>query len=294
MTSDDFLYNVSYQVGPYLAALKGPIFRDVVDETIDNNCTIPMTTSFIKIAQTNTNFSSSNSSPTVSLTAASGLKVNRLLLQFSLPAQYAKNKSDQFCYDSLPGIKCINQIEVYVNGFGQSETMRPTGMIQRLIDYYGVEWMEKRGAKLLGGLRTDVRRDDNQTLKGYTNQHFNSSDYKENLITPEVKIDLPVPVHLFYNEEKFAFMLSLNSMVELKFIFNPIQAFSSYTRDMVPEPFAGSLLLYAECIGPIEQKNVFNNLPYSGAHERSYYYIKTFQWIFGQNHRHITMICSVL
>ena len=41
---------------------------------------------------------------------------------------------------------------------------------------------------------------------------------------------------------------------------------------MVPEPFAGSLLLYAECIGPIEQKNVFNNLPYSGAHERSYYF----------------------
>jgi hypothetical protein len=220
-----------------------------------------MTRQFFQLQVTNSNFTGNGTSPTITIDRSRGFKINRILLTWNLPVQTARNSWDQMAYDSLPGINCINSIEVIV-GSTQFETLSASQIISRYFNYYGPEMFIHYAKTWWGGIKTDKICTPFQQMRGMQSGPFNLSDVSQNVILPSIHIVLPAPLSFLFNKEKFCFVLAKETGVEFKLMFHPSQTFISRNPDAVLAPIGDSINVYIEAINPCEVANFWNNLPY--------------------------------
>jgi len=257
------------------ATLQGTkILETLIDQSVDNKIFIPIKREIFQINALNTDFiGGGQRNPTIFLNQSKGFKINQVFLHFLLPAQYARNSFDKMCYDSLPGINCISSIKTCIKN-SVTEHISAPEIIKRYLDYFGYDTFMQLADEWWGGVRTDKICSPNQKLHGILNNEFDPVDISKNVILPELKIKLPIPVSFFFNEEKHCFLLASNSIVEVMISFKTSQEIITKTRDCLLVPLTGSMSVVAECLNPVEIGNYYNNLAYINLKQNDEYYFK--------------------
>lgn len=257
-------YKDQFNTAAIFGLLKQSHFKYVLEDlSVDNNRYIPVKRDIWHCSINNSDFNDQGRNPTVNLNISKGFKLNMAYVTFTLPAQYAKTPSDMMCYDSLPGIQCIQQLEINISNNIQIETVTPQIMIQRYIDFFGYDLFMELASKWFGGVKTDTKCDPNQVLHGVVGDRFDTKDQSKNVILPPTQIILPLPISLLYNDEKYCFVRLDDCSVEVKFLFKNIVNIITRTTGTYPTPLSGTLDLYIENLVPNEFSESFNNLEYS-------------------------------
>lgn len=251
----------SLAISAPMALMRGTHINNLIDISTDYQSVLPMTRQFFQLQVTNTNFNGTGQSPTITIDRSRGFKINRILLTWNLPVQTARNSWDQMAYDSLPGINCINSIEVIV-GSTQFETLSASQIISRFFNYYGPEMFIHYAKTWWGGIKTDTMCTPLQQMRGIQSGPFNLSDPAQNVILPGVHIVLPAPLSFLFNKEKFCFVLAKETGIEFKLMFHPSSSFISRNQDAVLTQNGDIVNVFIEAINPCEVANFWNNLPY--------------------------------
>ena len=249
----NILYKDQYDTAAIFGLLKQTQFKYTLEDlSVDNNRYIPIKREVWHCSINNADFNDQGRNPTVAIAVSKGFKVNMAHVNFTLPPQYAKTPSDMMCYDSLPGIQCIQQLEVNVSNNIQIETITPQIIIQRYIEFYGYPLFMQMASKRFGGIKTDKKCDPNQILHGVIGDRFDTKDQSKNVILPQLKISLPLPISLLFNDEKYCFMRIDDVSIEVKFLFKNIVNLVTRTQGTHPAPLSGTLDLHIDNIYPNE------------------------------------------
>lgn len=256
-----------------------------VDLTVDNEAYVPIFRTAWKTTINNTDFTSSGRSPTIPIIVARGFKIDFVWASFHLPAQVARELTDKFAYDNLPGINCLQQIEASIGGSIQLETVQPTAIIQRLIRYFGIDMFKVLARKLWGGFRDANECGPLQKLTGVSASALSTTDLSKNEVFPKILIRLPIPISLFFNNERFNFFLSMDTPLEVKFIFKNASNFISRSLNATLNEVGDSIDVHMEYLNPNEYVHFWNSLPYTQITPEPYYtkdaYFETFTKNYG-------------
>ena len=262
MTSSNSLatdYSLAFSAASTL--MRGTHVNSLIDISTDWQSVLPLVRQFFQLQVTNNSFTGNGQSPTLTIDRSRGFKINRILLTWNLPQQVARNSWDKMAYDSIPGINSINMIEVII-GSTQFETVTPAQIISRYFNYYGPELFIRYAKDWWGGIKTDNICTPLQQLQGIQSGVYNASDPSQNIILPQVHIILPAPISILFNPEKFCFVLSQDTGLEFKMLFQPSSVYISRTPDCVLAPNNDSVNVFIESLNPCEVTNFWNNIPY--------------------------------
>jgi hypothetical protein len=222
---------------------------------------IPVVREVHQINTLNSDFTGTGKNLTITFLQARGVKVYKLWLKFTLPAQYARSLSDRMEYDSLPGIHCIQQLETARSNGSQIETVTPAAIVQRFRFAYG-DMFNTYAMQFWGGYKDKDYAGPLQRLTGTKNAYISSTDMKQNEIFPAIHIFLPMASSLFFNEETFSFLASQYSPVEFKIIFKNTNSFLSFTQQATCNDFVSQCEVYEESLRVNEFANHFTGLAY--------------------------------
>lgn len=255
--------------------LQGTNFiQNLLDKSVDNKLAIPIKRDIYEYTITNSDFvSGGNKNPTLFLNQSRGFKINMLFLEFVLPPQFARSSYDQMCYDTLPGINCINRISTCIKN-NETESITSQNIIKRYLDYFGYDLFEQYAEDWWGGIRTDKKCSPHQKLHGTLNGFFDPVDINNNIILPALKIILPLPVSFLFNNERHCFLLASKSVIECVLSFKTASELITRNVDAILTPIAGTLSLVCEYLNPCELGNHFNNLSYVNTSKRKEYFFK--------------------
>lgn len=269
----------SYRLDPSVAAAgliasaRQNHFAEPRDLSTDIDAYIPINRSVWKYTVSGTDFTGTGKNTTLAILQSKTFKIGTVYVRYNLPAQYARDLTDKFAYDSLPGINIISQIETSISGAYQIETVTPPAIIQRYIEAYGIEEFKRLAVRWWGGYVDGTYRGPLQTLTGINRTTLSSTDLTRNLIFPETPILLPVPACLFFNKEKFCFYLSMDSPVQMKFIFNNTPSVMTRSSQAVVTDLSSSLDVYFEYLNPNEVGNFWTGLSYTVEDSQNRYFL---------------------
>lgn len=258
---------------PYESAMAGIIacarqrkLNKPVDITTDYEATVPVARRVYKIQTANTDYTGSGRSPTIGVMTSRGHKIDFVWVSFWLPAQVARDLSDKFEYDSLPALNALQQVETTLGGSIQLETVNTIGIIQRLYNYFGHEQFKILANKHWGGFYDPItgERGPLQRLTGLSKTSLSTTDLAQNEIFPRMAVHVPMPVSLFFNRERFCFSLSMDTPLDVKFVFRDTTAFISRTAHTTPALLGDQMDVYHEWLQVVDQDLFFNNSSYFG------------------------------
>lgn len=259
----------NYIAQPYgllYSVISGNGFSLPIDLTTKYQTAIPYFKKLVKLSNTTLDFNDKKST-NVPIQSGSGYIMDMIFIQNSFPKLYAKNRNDKVAYCDYPALAQIRTIEVKISSY-KLESLSYITLLEKMKKHY-YENFEYFGRNWLGGAEIDCPTD-LQKFEGFTGAYWDDSDYSKNVIKNEYKWRVPVMASIFLNEEKFKFILSLDSLMELTLGFNKMVNFLHRTEQYVPPDVQGDLDIYIMWLSP-NDKYYYNKLPYIAAVDPDYF-----------------------
>lgn len=186
-------------------------------------------------------------------------QIKMMYLKMYIPPQYSYNVLDTMGYQSLFGLKLVNQIMLKINDVSL-ENLFCESIFNSIKTMYGDNW--DVASKNLGGETNDIYFVDEL-----------SANKEENVLLSEQTLLIPLPFSIFLNSNKLKLALLDNSELTIQIIFNSLSSVIIHTSNCKFNEFDGANnVILIEGLSQTDNL-IFKNMDYmcEGSSSRPYF-----------------------